>query len=290
MSALIVISWIDLGAFLFLGIIQYVIATFLLKMWARKPSNPKKKGNKAYYFAQTPVHLLAVASLTWAFVSGLRLVGYDSVIQLLDADATGEVLGVQAYDLTWAGVSATLFWVYAALLAFFAVGYVEGCMSLVFFIFWGLLNFGLARANSVYIVIFFSSIGFLLVVASLWNVSRLTPVKLYPINGWTLAVVVWFVLTLVTTWVFTILVNPYMQLTSSIVLYTTTQIVFSAGIFGSLVVMTVLIIVGMPERKPYIDGEWELLYPMKDLMWFEDTKKKRENQMRNGQSAFSVEF
>lgn len=285
MSALIVISWIDLGAFTFLGTVLYVIATFLLKMWARKPADPKKKSNKAYYFAQTPVHLLAVAAFVWAFISGLRLLGYDSVIQILDADATGEVLGVQAYDLTWFGVGFTLFWVFAAILAFFAVGFVEGCMSLIFFIGWVVLNFMLARADSVYGVIFISTFGFGIVLASLWNVARLTPVKIYPINGWSLAVVVWFVLTLITTWVFSILVNPYMQLTSSIVLYTTTQIVFSAGIFGSLVVMTVLIIVGMPERKPYIDGELELLYPMKDLIWHEGSKKKRASN-----SAFSVEF
>ena len=278
MSSLVVISWVDLGAFTFLGTLLYAAGRFGLKMWAQRPGMK----NKAYYFAQAPVQLLAAGAFVWAFVSGLRLLGYDSVIQLLDADATGEVLGVQAYDLTWAGVSLTLMFMNAALLAFFSVEHIAGLLHLVFFAGWALLNFFLSRADSVYGVIFISSIGFGLVLASFLNLASLTPVQLKPINGWSLAVVLWFVITLVTTWVFSILVNPYMQLTSSIVLYTTTQIVFSAGIFGSLIVLSLLIVFGMPNRKPYIPGEWELLYPMKDLIWYHGNKKtKLKSEMKD---------
>lgn len=252
-----VMAWVDLGVFFGLGVIGYILSTFVLKHWGKAGTN---YAYKSYIFAQTPVHLAGTAAFIISFFSGLRLLGYDSIIELADADATGEVLGVQAYDMLWFSVGLAMWFLNAALLSFMSVGMIEGMLHLFYFLGWVVCNYVLSRTDSVYGVIFISAFGFGIVVASFLNLFRITPVRLFPINGWVLAPNVFYVLGLVAMWVFTILVNPYMQLAENLVLITTVQIIFSSVMFTIIVVLTALFIFGMKGRYPY-DGSWESLYP-----------------------------
>ena len=256
-TVLRVMAWVDLGVFFLLGTVGYILATFVLKHWGKAATG---NAYKSYIFAQTPVHLTAIAAFVISFVSGLRLLGYDSLIELIDADATGEVLGVQAYDLLWLSVGLAMWFINWGLTQFFAVGPVETAVHLIIFGGWVILNVILARADSIYAVIFISAFGFLLVVGSFVNLFRITPVRLMPINGWVMSPAVFYVLGLVAMWVFTILVNPYMQLASSTVVITTVQIIFSCVMFAIISVLTFLFTYAMKYRSPY-DGMWESLYP-----------------------------
>jgi len=252
-----VLGWIDTSVFLFLGAVGYVISTWLLKRWSTHGSSD---AYKAYKMAQTPVHLIATASFVIACFAGARLLGYGNLIEFLDVTATGDVLGVSTVDTLWFSYGIAMFFLFGSLLAFFSIGFVDGQLAMFYFTLWMLASFMLCRAETLMQVIFISSAGFLWAGGSLVNMFRITPVRMLPVNGYVITPAVIFLLGLLTMWIFTILICPYVQIASSVIGFLTVQIIFSCVMGFLIISLTVTTILFMRYRSPY-DGGATTLYP-----------------------------
>lgn len=252
-----VLGWVDFGLFFTLGAAGYAISTWLLKRWSTHGSSD---AYKAYKFAQTPVHLATAAAFIISCFAGARLLGYGNLIEFLDTDASGDVLGVSTVDTLWLSYGMAMGALFGGLLAFFAIGFVEGLTAMFFFSLWILANYMLCRAETLMQVIFISAGGFIWAAGSLFNMFRITPVRMLPVNGFVITPAIIFLLGLITQWIFTILVCPYMQVAKSIIGFLTVQIIFS-GVMGFLIIsLMVTFILFMRYRSPY-DGNRKTLYP-----------------------------
>jgi hypothetical protein len=258
-----VLGWVDFSVFFGLGSILYgVFATWLLKRWSTHGSSD---AYKAYKFAQTPVHFAAAAAFVISCFAGARLLGYGNLIEFLTTDASGDVLGVSTVDTLWLSYGLAMLALFAGLLAYFAIGFVESMFAVAFFLLWVLASFMLCRAETLMQVIFISAGGFIWAAGSLFNMFRITPVRLLPINVYVMIPVVLFLLGLLTQWLFTILVCPYMQIAESVVGFLTVQIIFSGVMAFLIISMSASFILFMRYRSPY-DRSRRTLYPDSGLV------------------------